>query len=120
MSSRISQRITSSPSVDQVDGASEKAISPAQGLGIDPGIDRQKVLKQASGDPVRHESGQMGPQLVEFRPRSAMRRPTDTSFRPTTAGAAEARQPDHDQTEHGRNPVGSVVLDLARCRARPA
>jgi hypothetical protein len=39
--------------------------SPAHGLGMDPGIDRQKVLEQASGAPIGHESGQVGPDLID-------------------------------------------------------
>jgi hypothetical protein len=33
---------------------------------MDPGINRQKMFKQAGGDPIGHERRQMGPQLVEL------------------------------------------------------
>ena len=70
--------------------------------------------------PVRHESGKVRPQLVKFGRRAAVRRPANASLRPATFGAAEARQSERDLAEHGGDPVGSVVLDLTRCRARSA
>lgn len=49
-----------------------------------------------------------------------MRRPLNAVLHPATAGAAKAWQPKRDQAEHGRNPVGPVVLDLAQGGAGPA
>src|SRR5689334_13583159 len=49
-----------------------------------------------------------------------MRRPVDTSLRPTAPGTAETGQPERDLAEHGCDLMGPVVLDLTRCRARSA
>jgi hypothetical protein len=76
--------------------------------------------EHAGRDAVGHESAKVGPNLIEFGRRAAMRWPPDTSLRPATAGAAEARQTDRDLTEQNGDPVRAVVLDLARCRAGPA
>src|SRR4051794_25518332 len=62
----------------------------------------------------------MGPQLVELGRRAAMGRPIDTSLRSTATGTAETRQPERDLAEHGRNPMGPIVLDLAEGGAGPA
>jgi hypothetical protein len=56
--------------VPQVLAELERAA--AQGLVRNSGLDRQKVLKHAGGDPVRHEGGKVRPQLVEFGGRAAM------------------------------------------------
>jgi hypothetical protein len=92
----------------------------AQGLGVDAGLDRQKLLEHTGGDPVRHQRRKLRPDLVEFRSRAAMRWPADTGLRPVAAGTAEARQPNRDRAEQGRNPVGPVVLQLAHRTAGPA
>ena len=68
----------------------------AQGLGVAPGIDRQKVFEHAGGDPVGHAGGKLRPDLVELGRRAAMRRPAEPSLRPAAAGAAEAGQPERD------------------------
>jgi hypothetical protein len=66
--------------VDQVRADLERA--GAQGLGVDPGIDRQKVSGHAGRDPVRQAGGKLRPDLIELGRRAAVRRPTDTSLRP--------------------------------------
>jgi hypothetical protein len=102
-------------SVDQVRADLERA--GAQGLGVDPGIDRQKVLEHTGRDAVRHEGRKMCPDLIEFGSRAAMRRPPDTSLRPAATGTAKAWQSNRDLAEQGGDLVRSVVLDLACCRA---
>jgi hypothetical protein len=87
---------------------------------MDPGIDRQEMFEQTGGDPVGHERRQMSPQLVELGRRAAMCRPVGTSLHPTALGTAETGQPERDLAEHGGDPVGPIVLDLTRCRARSA
>jgi hypothetical protein len=49
--------------VDQVLADLERA--GAQGLGVDPGIDRQEVLEHTGGDPVRQAGGKLRPDLIE-------------------------------------------------------
>jgi hypothetical protein len=102
-------------SVEQVRADLERA--GAQGLGIDPGIDRQKVLEHTGRNAVRHEGGKMCPDLIKFGSRAAMRRPTDTSLRPAATGTTKARQSNRDLAEQSGDLVRPVVLDLACCRA---
>ena len=70
----------------------------AQGLGIAPGIDRQKVFEHAGGDPVRHTGGNLRPHLIEFGGRAAMCGPAVPGLRPAAAGVAEAGQSERDLT----------------------
>jgi hypothetical protein len=43
------------------------AGAAAEGPGIDTGVDRKHVLQQVSAHPVRHQSGQVCPESVQFR-----------------------------------------------------
>jgi hypothetical protein len=79
----------------------------------DPGLDRPKLLEDTGRDPARQERGKLGPELVEFGRRAAMRWPVDPSLRPAATGTPEARQPDRDRAEYGGHPAASVVFDPA-------
>jgi hypothetical protein len=85
-----------------------------------PGIDRQKQLEQTGGDPVGHEGGQVGLELIELGRRSAAHWPVDSGLHRAAAGTAEAWQADSDLAEQGGDLARAVVLELTHCRARPA
>jgi hypothetical protein len=80
----------------------ERFASPhgvaAQRFGIGSGVDRKHTLEQVSGHPVGHQGGEMRPDPVQFRRRSAVRWPADASLGPTTPGTAKSGQLDCDLT----------------------
>ncbi len=91
----------------------------AQGPGVDAGVDRKHVPQQISAHPVRHQSGQVCPEPVQFRCRAAMRRPIDACLDAAARGTPEPRQPQchlseqrrdrvvHDNLSPGRNPIAA-------------
>lgn len=106
----IAQRLT------ELQGAAAHAFV------ADAAIDRQKVPEHASRDPLRHEGGQAGLELIEFGRRSAAHWPADSGLHRAAAGAAEAGQTDGDLTEQGSDLARAVILDATglcpktRCR----
>src|SRR4029453_17379968 len=64
-----------------------------QGLGVAPGIDRQKVFEHAGGDPVRQAGGKLRPDLIEFGRRAAMCWPAVAPLHPPPAGQPEGGGP---------------------------
>jgi hypothetical protein len=92
----------------------------AQGFGVAPGIDRQKVFEHTGRDPVRQAGGKLRPDLVELGGRAALRRPLNPSLIAPTAGTAEAGQSNRDRAEQGGNPAGTIIFDPACGTAGPA
>ena len=83
----------------------------------DPGIDRQKVLEHAGRDPIGHEGGQVGLELIELGRRSAARWPVDSGLHRAATGTAEAWQTDGDLAEQGGDLARAVILELTHRRA---
>ena len=84
----------------------------------DPGIDRQKVPEHAGRDPIGHEGGQVGLELIELRRRSAARWPLDSGLHRAATGTAEAWQTQRDLAERGGDLARAVILDLTHGRAQ--
>jgi hypothetical protein len=81
----------------------------------DPGIDRQKQLEHAGRDPIGHEDGQVGLELIELGRRSAARWPVDSGLHRAAAGTAEAWQANSDLAEQAgdRNrPIQAALQGL--------
>jgi hypothetical protein len=82
----------------------------AQGPGVDTGVDRKHVLQQVGAYPVRHQSGQVRPEPVQFRCRAAMRWPIDACLDAAARGTSKPGQPHRHLTEECRDRVITIIL----------
>jgi hypothetical protein len=85
----------------------------AQRLRALSGLHRQKMLEHASGDAIRHQRGQVRPQLVQLRGRATMWRPAGTRLGAATASAEKSGKPHRHPTEQRRDLAQPPVLDMA-------
>jgi hypothetical protein len=81
-------------------------------FGAGVGLDRQKIFQHADRDTIGHQSGKMRPHLIQFRCRSAIRRPTDAGLDPATANTEPSRKPHRHATEQRRDLLRPPVLDV--------
>ena len=71
------------------------------------------MLQQISAHPVRHQSGQVCPEPVQFRCRAAMRRPIDACLDAAAHGTTKPRQPQYHLSEQRRDRVVTIILHPA-------
>jgi hypothetical protein len=81
-----------------------------QGPGVDTGVDRKHVLQQVRAHPVRHQSGQVCPESVQFWCRAAMRWPIDACLDAAARGTLKPGQPHPHLTEERRDRVVTIIL----------
>ena len=82
-------------------------------LGSIAGLDRKHVLQQISAHPVRHQSGQVCPEPVQFRCRATMRRPIDACLDAAAHRTAKPRQPQCHLSEQRRDRVVTIIFHPA-------
>jgi hypothetical protein len=78
-----------------------------------PGVDRQQVYQYVSRNPIGHQCGKSGLQLVQLRGRPAVRWPTDTGLGTTAASTQKPGKPYPHLAEQRCNPVRPTVFHMA-------
>jgi hypothetical protein len=120
-SSRLPMKVESTVTV--IAGAAAGGLIAAPSASAAPAfrVCRRKILwsmpaltgnmpEQISTHPVRHQSGQMCSEPVQFRCRAALRRPIDACLDAAARGTAKPSQPQCHLSEQRRNHAVTIVF----------